>query len=138
MRLYEQMIALGYHLIVGQLFGLFFSFLSICCIPLSRWIRIIFYTFFSVLCTCLYYYGLYRINGGMIHIYLLLISFLGLYLYYYYFYEVLLPIFYIVIRPFKKQMRFAKNKICVIMNKQRDKRRRKALKNEQKKKVQKT
>ena len=111
MRLYEQMIALGYHLIVGQLFGLFFSFLSICCIPLSRWIRIIFYTFFSVLCTCLYYY---------------------------YFYEVLLPIFYIVIRPFKKQMRFAKNKICVIMNKQRDKRRRKAQKNEQKKNIQKT
>lgn len=137
MILYEQMIALGYHLIIGQLFGLFFSFLSIGCISILKWIRVIIYSLFSILCTCIYYYGLYKINKGMIHIYLLCVSFIGLYLYYQFFYELLLPFFYIIINPIHKKMRFAKYKIYVIMRKQRDKRRRKAKKNE-KKKVQKT
>lgn len=137
MKLYEQMIALGYHLIIGQIYGLFFSFLSICCISVSTWIRMILYSVFSLICTGIYYYGLYKINGGMIHIYLLCISFIGLYLYYHFFYEHLLPFFYIVIRPIQKKMQFAKKKICAIISRQRDKRRRRAIKNEQKKKVQK-
>ena len=137
MKLYEQMIALGYHLIVGQIFGVFFSFLSICCISLSTWIRTILYTIFSLICTSVYYYGLYKINGGILHIYLLMISFLGLYLYYHFFYEQFLPFFYIILKPIQRKMRFAKKKICVIINAQRDKRRRRAKKNEQKKKVQK-
>lgn len=138
MILYEQMIALGYHLIIGQIFGFFFSFISLCCISLKTYVRTIVYTFFSMICTCIYYYGLYQINGGMLHIYLLVISFIGLYLYYHYFYEWFLPFFYIVIRPIQKKFRFAKKKICVIINAQRDKRRRKAQKNGQKKKVKKT
>ena len=137
MNLYIQMIALGYHLIIGQIFGLLFSLISICCIALSIGLRTLVYTLFSLICTGIYYYGLYKINGGMIHIYLLCISFIGLYLYYQFFYEHLLPFFYIVIRPIQKKMRFAKKKICAIMNRQRDKRRRRAIKNEQKKKVQK-
>ena len=137
MKLYEQMIALGYHLIIGQLFGLFFSMLSICCITVSRWIRMIIYSIFSLICTGIYYYGLYKINGGILHIYLLMISFLGLYLYYHFFYECFLPFFYIILKPIQRKMRFAKKKIYVIINRQRDKRRRRAKKNEQKKKVQK-
>lgn len=132
------MIALGYHLIVGQLFGLFFSFVSLCCISFSTWIRTLIYSIFSLLCTVLFYYGLYKINGGILHIYLLLLGFVGFYFYYHFFYEMILPFFYKVLKPVKRKMRFAKNKIYGIINKQRDKRRRKALKNEQKKKVQKT
>ena len=65
MILYEQMIALGYHLIIGQIFGLFFSFLSISCISVSTWIRTILYSVFSLICTGIYYYGLYKINNGI-------------------------------------------------------------------------
>ena len=138
MNLYEQMIALGYHLLIGQVFGLFFSFVSICCISFRTGLRTIIYTIFSMICTCLYYYGLYKINGGVIHPYLLGIGFIGFYLYYHFFYEYLLPFFYKILKPIQKKTRFAKNKIYVIINRQRDKRRRKAIKNEQKKKVQKT
>lgn len=135
--LYEQMIALGYHLLAGQLLGFLYSFLSLCCMSFSSGIRTFLYTVFSMLFTLLFYFGLYGINGGVTHIYLLVIFLLGIYLYYYFFYELLLPIFFAIkklFRPVRKKLHFAKKKTYVIMEKQREKRRRLKLKNEQKKK----
>lgn len=136
MILYEQMIALGYHLLVGQIFGFFYSFLSLCCLSFSTFLRLIVYTVFSMCATLLFYYGLYKINGGVTHVYLLVIVLIGIYLYYHFFYECFLPFFYIVkkfFRPIKKKYYFEKTRLCAIINKRRDKRRRKANKNERNK-----
>lgn len=140
MILIEQLKAVVYHLVAGQIFGLLFSFLSLCCMSFSSLFRGILYTFFSLLYTALFYYGLYQINGGVTHFYLAVIFFSGFYLYYHFFYELLLPFFFMVkrfFRPIKIKLSFAKKKICVIMEQQREKRRRLKLKNEQRKKKQK-
>lgn len=137
MNLYEQMISLGYHLLTGALFGFFFSFLSLCSMTFPSFFKALLYIFLSMLCTLLFYYGLYCINGGMTHFYLMVIFVWGIYLYYHIFYEMLLPLFIYIkkrFRPIKKKLGFAKKKICAIIEKQREKRRRSKLKNEQIKK----
>lgn len=137
MNLYEQMISLGYHLLAGAVFGFLFSFLSLCSIAFASVFKAFLYIFFSMFCTLLFYYGLYCINGGMTHFYLMAVFLWGLYLYYHLFYEMLLPLFFYIkkmFRPLKKKLGFAKKEIYAIIEKQREKRRRSKLKNEQRKK----
>ena len=137
MILYEQMIAFGYHLLAGQLLGFFYSFLALCCISFSSGLRIAVYTLFSMSCTFFFYFGLYTINGGVTHFYLMVLLFLGVYMYYHFFYELLLPVFFMVkklLRPVKKKLGFAKKRIYVIIKRTREERRRSKLKNEQRKK----
>ena len=137
MNLYEQMISLGYHLIAGTLGGFLFSFLSLCSVSFTSFFKSLLYVFFSMFSTVVFYYGLYCINVGMTHFYLMVVFMWGIYLYYHFFYELLLPLFYYikkVLRPLKKKLGFAKRKFYVIIKQQREKRRRLRLKNEQLKK----
>lgn len=140
MILYEQIAAFGYHLLAGQLLGFFYSFLSLCCISFSSGLRMIVYTLFSMFCTVVFYFGLYSINGGVTHFYLIVLFVFSIYLYYHFFYELLLPLFLTakkLFRPIKKKLGFAKRRIYAIIDRQREKRRRLKLKNEQRKKKQK-
>ena len=131
MTLVEQLLSLGYHLIVGQLLGLIYSFFSLLLLSQSTLFRTCFMSIVSIVCTCSYYYGLYQINGGMMHIYSFLALGISFYIYYLSFYGILIPAFVRIKRfllPFKRKMDFVKNKIYVIM----EKRRKIEVKNEQK------
>lgn len=137
MTLAEQLFAFGYHLIMGQLYAFLFSFLSMLCLSFSSWLRSIVYAVFSLLLTSLFYYGLYHINGGVTHFYLMIIFLTGIYLYYHFFYELLLPLFIFVkkvLKPLEKKIKFAKKKIYGIISSVREKRRRLKQKDEQRKK----
>ena len=136
MTLYEQLAALAYHLLSAQIFGLFFSFLSLCLLAVKKSMRVILYSLFSMMITIVFYYGLYQINGGVTHVYLIVVFLWSLYLYYHFFYELILPFFYHIkklFRPLKEKTKFAKRKIYDIMKVQKDKRKEEKLKNEQRK-----
>lgn len=131
MKLYEQLFSLIYHIIIGQLLGFIYSLFSILCINSSSIFKTLVNTILSILCTCLYYYGLYMINGGMLHIYLFLALFISFYIYYSFFYVILIPFFVTFkgfLKPFKRKLDFEKKKIYGIMIKYK----RKGKKNESK------
>ena len=139
MSIYEQMIALGYHLLVGQVFGLLFSFLSLCSISFSSFVRCILYTFFSFMMVSIYYFILYQINGGVSHVYLYFSFGISFYMFYHFFYEMLIPIFLEIkrfFRPVKRKMGYAKHRMYGIMKKIKDKGG--MIRNEQRKKKSKT
>ncbi|MGN1344734.1 MAG: spore cortex biosynthesis protein YabQ [Traorella sp.] len=124
MNIYEQMIALGYHLLAGQLFGFSYSFLSICSISFSTFVKCILNIFFCLGMSTLYYYGLYQINSGRAHFYLYLIFGISFYLYYHFFYELMIPVFLFVkkiFHPLKKKIHVTRQKMYVIMKIQRSK-----------------
>lgn len=127
MTLFEQITSLIYHFIMGQVFALLYSFLSICSLSFQSKSKIILTSIFTMSFTCIYYYGLFQINGGIINIYLGLLFSLGLTLYYHTFYAYLLPIFLKIkkyVQPIRKKLFFAKIKIYDIMSYVRIKRRR--------------
>ena len=120
MILYEQLFALIYHLIVGQLLGLIYSLFSLLFINSSTIFKTLVNTILSIICICLYYYGLYFINGGMLNLYLFLALFISFYIYYSFFYVILIPFFVAFKRfltPFKRRIDFEKKKIYGIMKK---------------------
>ncbi len=131
MTLYEQLFALIYHLIVGLLLGFIYSLFSLLFINSSTVFKTLVNTILSIICTCLYYYGLYMINGGMLHVYLFIALFISFYIYYSFFYVILIPVFVTFkgfLTPFKRKLDFEKKKIYGIMKKYR----RKGKKNESK------
>ena len=118
MSLYEQMIVLLYHCIVGQVFGLLFSFLSLCLISFKSLFRTICFVLFSLCFTTLYYAGLYFINGGILHFYSFVVLSISFYLYYMFFYEYLISLFLgikSVFRPIKRKFGIAKRKLYGII-----------------------
>lgn len=105
MTLYEQMIVLIYHLIVGQLFGLFYSFLSLCTLTCKSFSKTMIYLIYTIISTLIYYYFLFYLNGGQMNAYLFIIGSFSFYIYYSFFYEQLLPIFIYIknlMKPIKK------------------------------------
>ena len=136
MTLYEQLFSLIYHLIVGQILGLIYSFVSLLCISCSTVFKTFINSLLMILCTCLYYYGLYIINGGMMHLYLFVCLCISFYLYYSFFYVLLIPIFMIIkgfLRPVKRKIDFTKTKIYDIIKKHRRKVKKNESKNKEKK-----
>lgn len=134
MNLVEQILALLYHFLMGQVFALLFSFLSLLTMSFKAWSRTFFYLIFSLNFTFFFYMGLFYINGGMLHFYLFVVFFGSLCLYYRFFYMLLLPLFIYVkrlFRPVRKKLQFAKMKICGIIILLKGKIRRLKRKNEQ-------
>ena len=141
MTLYEQLFSLFYHLIVGQLLGFIYSFFSILFLSFSSLFKTVMISILSIICTCLYYYGLYMINGGMMHIYLFIVLFISFYIYYSYFYVILIPAFVIIkgfMSPFKRKLDFEKKKIYDIIYKHRRKVKKNNESKNKKKKIEKT
>ena len=136
MTLYEQILVIIYHSIVGQLLGLIYSLLSLLFINTSSLFRTLLFSIVSIICTSLYYYGLYFINGGILHLYLFIILFISFYIYYSYFYVILIPAFCIIkgfLKPLKRKIDFEKKKIYGIMNRLRRNVKKNGQKSKQKK-----
>lgn len=120
MLLPAQLQALIYHFIIGNIFGFFFSFFSLCTINSSLFIRIIIIDLFVIIFAILSYIGLYFINGGVMQLYCIILIFAGIIFYYSFIYHFFLPLFTRIrrfISHFVNRGRVAKLKMCVIMKK---------------------
>lgn len=127
MTLIEQLLAIVYHFIMGEVFALLFSFFSLCTLSFRMWGRICWYVSFTLFFTAITYYFLYRMNGGRTHIYFYLLFLVGLIMYYRFFYTSLIPLFLGIKKlflPVKKKISWVKHQCCVIIKKQGDKIRR--------------
>lgn len=78
----EQFQMIIYHLVMGWFFGLFFSFenaISLHCFKaqFAKIVEFLFFTGFMLL----FYFLLYQLNGGMTHLYCILLFLLGIFIY---------------------------------------------------------
>ncbi len=114
-----QIQAILYHLLMGWVYGLGFSFI----LTLNRHFRIRFFKgimeiLYHILFTLLMYYGLFCINGGITNIYLIVFFLLGMILYYRYYLAVFLSFFQKIIAIFRwirKKFKVVKYKILGII-----------------------
>lgn len=114
-----QIQAILYHLLMGWVYGLGFSFI----LTLNRHFRIRFFKgimeiLYHILFTLLMYYGLFCINGGITNIYLIAFFLLGMILYYRYYLAVFLSFFQKIIAIFRwirKKFKVVKYKILGII-----------------------
>lgn len=83
-----------YAFIMGIAYGVSFSLKQYICLYISNTKTKSGIDFiYHILFVCIGYYGLYKINGGISNMYLLVIFLLAIYLYYLVYYPTLLPCF---------------------------------------------
>lgn len=124
MTLIQQILSLCYHLWMGICFAFVFSFISLLLNYFKRYIRILMMVLFGFLFTLVFYYGLYKLNYGVSHLYGMMSFIVGCLLYYEVAYSYALKLF-IPILAFLKRIRnwgrVVKNKIYDIIIKAKGK-----------------
>lgn len=115
----DQIQAILYHLMMGIFYGILYSFTMYIGIHLrlkvlKAFLEIVFHIFF----TLLMFYGLYKINGGITNLYLILLFLFGVFLFYKFYYSIFQNIFRKFGRlfiPFLNKYRVVKNRMFVII-----------------------
>lgn len=119
MLLPQQIQAILYHLVMGIVYGVSYSFITYtgAHIPL-RFLKGLWEVIYHVFFTLLMFYGLYRINGGITNIYLIVIFILGVIIFYKFYFRLFQSIYKgigNICRPFILKLRLVKNKMFVII-----------------------
>lgn len=118
MLLPQQLQSLIAHFLAGVSFGLIFSFYSLISARLSTFFRCIWTTLITLASTCIFYYCLYQINGGVTQIYCIALFALGFYCYYKWIYLLFLPFylrFLTLFKPIVNACRVVKKKMYAII-----------------------
>lgn len=94
MLLSTQIQVMLYAFLCGLLYGFFFSMKQY----ISRYIekalhKALLTIIYHIIFTCLMFYGLYKLNGGISNIYLLLLFVIGTYMYYVIYYDLFIYLF---------------------------------------------
>ena len=119
MLLPTQIQAILYHLLMGWVYALGFSFL----VSFVRYLRFPFIKglmeiVFHILFTSLMFYGLYQINGGITNIYLIAFFIFGVLIYYYLYLPVFMQLFAAIrkiLHPLRLKIAIVKTKIIAII-----------------------
>lgn len=118
MLLSVQVQSILYHIFMGILYGVSYSFLQYINFHLHiNLIKIIFEIIFHSIFTCIMFYGLYQINGGITNLYLIIIFMIGIYIFYKYYFEMMQSCYRIVsniFHPIFKRIRCIKKQVKTI------------------------
>lgn len=123
MLLAQQIQAILYHVMMGWVYGCTFSFLC----SLTAYLRFSFMkglleVIYHIGFTILMFYGLYKINGGVTNLYLIILFILGVFVYYRFYLPVFNEFFIWfrhLFRPFQRFRALVKSKILVIIKKKK-------------------
>lgn len=115
MLLATQVQAIIYHLFIGWIYGLTFSFISYFSYYLKyNLTKFILETIFHIIFVLSAFYGLYQINGSVTNLYLILCFVFGMFVYFKWYYCIFLNFFHYV-KKWLKPIKLAKNRISVII-----------------------
>lgn len=115
MLLSVQVQSILYHIFMGILYGVSYSLLQYINFHLHiNLIKIIVEIVFHSIFTCIMFYGLYQINGGITNLYLIIIFMIGIYIFYKYYFEMVQGCYRIVsniLHPIFKRIRCIKKRV---------------------------
>lgn len=114
----QQIQAVILHFLMGVLFALVYSYLSLCLSYCKVLMRSLITSVVCISYTILFYYLLYQVNYGVTQLYCIVIFAVGFLLFYFYLYPLFFKFYLIsiqLLKPFIQPFRVAKVKMCGII-----------------------